>query len=383
MATNKIQLLFNLVLFCIATTNLNAQNLLFKSSFEEGISLEPPFYDSPDSGTWWQNLKGADASGYSWPINLWGGKGIFQVLVDAKLPSTDYIENTLEIINDRNENPTQAIHLNIKKKAEGWTQDPYIIETDYEGGDIYLRYNLKFESNLKTLLSNDGWLTFFEWKTSGDYRIAAYVYNDDTNGLHWYVHGDSEANGGLPYEEYWFKENLEIDVPQGEWFTVEIFWHRSTGNDGRFWWAIDGKIVADYKGPTRIIEPINRIMLFTAYTSSNTIHHWVDDIEIWDEFPCGDGQPCFDESSLSVSEKELSNDTQFYPNPSKGTITFDLDMIGNQYEIYSPHGQLLASGIFDSNILNTSKIKHSLFLVKIKNIKTGENYFVKVLNQQK
>jgi len=378
MARHKTQLLLSLLLLSIAT-NLNTQNLLFKSSFEEGISLDPPFYDSPDSGTWWQNLKGADASGYSWPINLWGGKGTFQVLVNAKLPSINYIENTLEMINDRNGTPTRAVHLNIKKKAEGWTQDPYIIETDSEGGDLYLRYNLKFESNLETLLANDGWLTFFEWKTSGDYRIAAYVYNDQVNGLHWYVHGDSEANGGLPYDEYWFKENLEIDVPQGKWFTVEIFWHRSTGDDGRFWWAIDGEIVADYKGSTKILKPINRIMLFTAYTSSNTLHQWVDDIEIWDSFPCGNGKPCFDNSNLSILEEDIQK-IKFYPNPSKGTITFDIEMIGNQYEIYSPHGQLLTSGKFDSNTLDTSKIMYSLFLLKVKDKITGKSYFIKILN---
>jgi hypothetical protein len=40
-------------------------------------------------------------------------------------------------------------------------------------------------------------------------------------------------------------------------------------------------------------DPIDRIMLTQVYAGGAVPEYqWVDDIEIWDGFPCGDGVPC-------------------------------------------------------------------------------------------
>lgn len=269
--------------------------LLFKSGFEEGVFLEPARAD--EGGVWYQNIKGSDVEGFSFPISLWGSKGVFQVLVDAEHNASVYIQNELITTVGHKGKPSRVISSTIMKADKQWTQDPYILDEAKEQGDLYVSYWLKLPKNLLEVLGDgsqdDGWCTFFEWKSSGDYRIAAYVYMDNGRPF-WYVHGDNEANPEIevPYQEYWHLENKKVAVPEGEWFHVEFFWHRSIGKDGRFWWAVDGNVVADYHGRNKIKEPINRIMLFTVYAEKYPLTQLVDDIEIWDGFPCGEGQSC-------------------------------------------------------------------------------------------
>ncbi len=260
--------------------------LLFKSGFEKGVYLEEPY--TGDTEIWWQEIKGSDVDGFSWPIKIWNHSGILQMIVGRDKNIWEYIENRMEYVVGPDNRSTRALHQIIKRYDYdyGCTQDPYIIYTNgTEKGDLYIKYDLKFPSNLKELLGKDGWLTFCEWKTVDDYRLAFYVYSDEYGDLYWYVHGDSNVNGDEPYEEYWYEENRSVEVPQGKWFTVEIYWHRSEDEEGRVWWAIDGKTIVDHRGPNKISSPINAIMIFTAYSSAEYFHQWIDNIEIWNGFP--------------------------------------------------------------------------------------------------
>ena len=77
---------------------------------------------------------------------------------------------------------------------------------------------------------------FFEWKTSDDYRTAAYVYAEEGISC-CYVHGDNVAKDNYgKYREYWAIENRSIPVSE---------------DDGRFWWAVNGDVIADYHGPNK------------------------------------------------------------------------------------------------------------------------------------
>ena len=281
----------------------NRPTLLFKSSFGEGVYLEPP-YPEPGVDNWWQHLKGQDDSGFAWPIEIWGKRGLFQMITGHNNKINDFIENRIETVTGPDGKPTRALHQIIKQKDFEWTQDPYSVYTDgQEGGDLYLRYNLKFPKNLAQVMTAngaEGWLTFCEWKTTNDYRLAFYVYVDDADSPpYWYVHGDNVVGEYGEYKEFWYEENKEIPVPEDEWFTVEIFWHRSTGADGRVWWAVNGNVIADHYGPNKLVSPINILMLFTAYAGATYYHQWVTDIEIWDGFPCGEGQPCYQKQRKS------------------------------------------------------------------------------------
>jgi len=275
------------------TTNAK---LLFKSGFEEGVYLDKPYAD--EGGVWYQDIKGSDVEGFSFPINIWETKGIFQVLVDSEVNASAYIQNKIITTKGHDGMQTRVLSSHILKSDKSWTQDPYILMDAKEDGDLYVSYWLKLPKDLLSVLgdgsNDDGWCTFFEWKTSDDYRIAAYVYIEDDTP-YWYVHGDNVANQKIkvPYDEYWFRENKAVAVPEGEWFKVEFFWHRSTGKDGRFWWAVDGNVIVDYHGANKIKESIDRIMLFTVYAEKYPLRQLVDDVEIWDGFPCGEGKSCY------------------------------------------------------------------------------------------
>jgi len=128
----------------------------------------------------------------------------------------------------------------------------------------------------------------FEWKTAGDFRISVNITAFNGTTPSWDVRADNNANGGLPFEEYWRDTNTTVPVPVGEWFKFEIFWHRSAGDDGRVWAAINGQVLSDHYAPTKGVNnaPINRIFLTQVYSgSSYPIYQWQDDVQIWSTFP--------------------------------------------------------------------------------------------------
>jgi hypothetical protein len=273
----------------LMTVSVANEKLIFKSSFEDGVFLSSP--DRKGSSIWWQELRGSDVPGFSWPLSILGEKGSFQMIVDND-DIDEYIKNELEVVPGIEGKPTRVLHQIIKKKEHRWTQDPYSIHLNGEVfNQLYMRYALKFPQNLGDKLGEKGWLTFAEYKTYSDYRLAIYVYSDINKKLYWHVHGDNVVAGyDTTYKKFWERDNKSIAVPENEWFNVEIFWNHSIEN-GRVWIAINGKVIVDYQGVIQRDEKINQIMFFTNY-ASNPIEQWIDDIEIWSDFPCGQGKSC-------------------------------------------------------------------------------------------
>jgi len=273
----------------ILITPIQSANIIFKSSFEDGSYLLEP--DRKGSKIWWQNINNDKASDFSWPIKIQGEEGSFQMIVNDD-NIDEYIENKIEITRGIDNKKTKALHQTIKKKEHGWTQVPYIINTkDKEQRKLYIRYSLKLPKNLSEHLGANSWLVLSEYKTISDYRLALYIYTDENKKLYWYAHGDNIVLDDVPYEEYWYRENREVPVLEGEWMDIEIYWKRSTKDDGRVWLTVNGNNVIDYKGSTKIEDPIQAIMLFTNY-AKKPISQWIDNIEIWDGYPCGILKSC-------------------------------------------------------------------------------------------
>ena len=147
----------------------------------------------------------------------------------------------------------------------------------------------------------------FSWKTGsavgiddGDYRVILNIASWNRPGAphpgrpYWEVRGDNAAGADPNYVEFWRVENRGVPVPLGEWFKFEAFWHRSTGDDGRIWMAVNGQVIADRAGPNRIARDINRIALSGVYSGEPyPLYQWLDDLQIWSGFPpeCAD-PPC-------------------------------------------------------------------------------------------
>ena len=257
----------------------------------------------------WQGIVGIDSiTGFAWPPNIWGGGATqFQLLVDAPvnaLTIDNYMVNQIQTVTGRNGNPTRALYSEIKQSgccgtnSQGGaaTQDPFMIQPAGEQGDLYISYWIKLQPDLLQKMTPQNWRAFFEWKTAGDYRVIAYVASWDggcggvkpMGPLFWQIRGDNNANGGLPYQEFWRVDNCAFAVPVAEWFKFEVFWHRSSGADGRVWMAFNGQVIADHHGPNKGVwnASINRIMMPNLYSgSAYPIYQWVDDVEIWDGFP--------------------------------------------------------------------------------------------------
>jgi hypothetical protein len=291
------------------------------------MSILPPV-DCWGTGCW-QDLVGLDSlSSFTWPGNLWGGGGKFLMLTDpvtvTPLTIGDYLFNRMEQVVGHRGIDTTALHQRISQNVNGTgpmgtspSQNEFQFLPKQDVRDLYVSYWMKLQPDLVEKMNNlpDGpgingggtWRAIFALKTggqtswggpadNGDYRIEAYVMTSGGGQPYWVLLGDSNAGGGAPNTNGWYVENRSVPVPAGEWFKLEIFWHRSAGEDGRVWMAINGQSIADRRGANvgAWNMPINRIMAPILYSgSAMPIYQWVDDLEIWDGFPsaAGDNPP--------------------------------------------------------------------------------------------
>lgn len=269
--------------------------LLFKSNFEGSLTLGEPY----DCGTsCWQDINGSGSvGGYSWPPEVWQGGGKLQLLADTPVtPDTvnSYVFNELQNVMGPHGHPTSALYSEVRKNGGGSTQTPFLLtpSTTALQGDLYVSYWIKLQPDLLKRLGPNSWWVLFEWKTNAQQRLITYICTDRMNKPYWYLKAD-DLSGGTT-RTFWQTANHAAPVPDGEWFKFEFFWHRSAQNDGRAWQAINGQMVFDRFGPLLGgNDPIDRIMLTQVYAGGTPpLYQWVDDIEIWDGFPCGDGVPC-------------------------------------------------------------------------------------------
>jgi hypothetical protein len=307
----------------------SAPTLLFKSNFGPGVSLGAPrnlYAPSTGGGGGWQDLAGTDReTGFIWPVAALGAKfsGIQLITVDPITPETvgEHITAEIRQVPGPNGTPVSALFQRVHKKApagmvpagKGHAQAPLILIRPAALGDVpdvYLSYWFKHQADLATQLDNTvpagNWRAQFEFKTGGyrgidgqgDYRIITYVMKGADGRLFWRAKGDNDANGPRvgPRVDYWIEDNSRVPVPVDAWFKYEVFWHRSSGSDGRFWAAVNGQVVADHHGPNMGAYnlPITRLMITTAYSGGHSgVQSLMTGLEIWNGFPCGVGVSCY------------------------------------------------------------------------------------------
>ncbi|MFA6923364.1 MAG: T9SS type A sorting domain-containing protein [Bacteroidales bacterium] len=351
------------------------------------------------------------ATGNKEPMLPWNAtKSYFDMIADVPVTLStlgNYITNEIQEVTGPDGNPCHALFQNLKiNNAAGpeWgaSQDGFMIYRESvesgdttDTGDVYYTYWFKFQSNLVAALgtsSNTAWRVLSEWKTGGmiesgsptwkgDYRIITHVLkNTSTGKLYWHTEGDNVANFFSESQKkvHWEVTNTTIPVPVGEWFKYEVFWHRSTGNSGRYWAAVNGQVIVDHIGwnkDTIYKLPINRIMLNNTYGGgASPEQQWTTGLEIWDGWPCGVGVSCYTPTGLS----EKSNQEVFnvYPNPFTTNFTLKIsdapilknamlkinDVCGrevknisiNNHETTIDKGDL-QSGIYFYNIINNNE----------------------------
>ena len=311
----------------------HAANMLFKTDFGSDAELYPPKIAYSVAG--WQDIAGTDIkTGSLGPIALWGAtqSGFDMIASTTVTLSTlsNYVTNEIQQVTGPAGNPVNALFQNLKisnaaPPTWGSSQNAFMIrrglvDSGQQGdtGDVYYTYWFKFQSDLHTQLgtgNGDNWRVMSEWKTGGlnntwkgDYRIITSVIQDSNGRLYWQTDGDNVANGISTKQIYWHINNTTVPVPVGKWFKYEVFWHRSSGSDGRYWAAVDGQVIADHKGSNMGIYnlPINRLFLTNAYSGGKApIQQWLTGLEIWNGFPCGAGVSCYG-NNTNVSTKDTT-----------------------------------------------------------------------------
>ncbi len=307
-----------------AATKTNAQaalaehpsSLLFWSGFEGPLKLLKPA-DCYGRGCF-QELIGRDsATGFGWPFRMLNGENKFQLLVDGPhaTPETvgQYMFNELQTVVGHKGTPTRALYSEVRQSGccgmapQGGraTQNAFHVFPGADADDVYISKWMKFQPDLaEKLRAGAPWRVVFEWKeggyttSGGAFRTILLVTAFRGGALSWQVKWDNDANGGLPKQEFYRRQNARVLVPAGEWFKLEVFWHRSAGSDGRVWYAVNGQVIDDHYGPTIGVNgtPIGRIMINQVYSGSPyPIYQWMDDIQIWKGFPrARAGDPWYD-----------------------------------------------------------------------------------------
>jgi len=282
-------------------------SLLFWSGFNSATALASP--TNCYSNGCWQSVTGTDSNtGSTWPPSINGGSAQFQMIANSSSGSTtsnigNYISNQIQTMTGHTGAQTQAMYseilqsgccgTNSQANSGGSTQDPYIIQPSSDVKDMYISEWVMLQSDLVQKMSAGTWRDLFEWKTSDstgssgtgpDFRVELTIATYGGTP-YWFMSG----NGYVPtYTEYWRINNTSVPVPIGKWFKLEVFWHRSSGSDGRVWMAVNGQVIGDHYGsnvgPNG--SPINRIMMTQLYSGGTfPISQWLDDVQIWSTFP--------------------------------------------------------------------------------------------------
>ncbi len=268
--------------------------LLFKSGFGEGVYIDPELVEDSED---YDFIRGKDSqTGYSWPIDILGASesALHRVADDDHTALWSEIQK----VTGHDGSTTRALYNEETHRENGDTQLTYEILNITQGrSDLYVRYWMKIDDHMLGVPHK--WRALFEYKTKDykdpgeggtGFRLIAFVYTDREGRASWHMQGDRDSSHPI-----WECDTLEPDeichneyvpVITNEWFLTEYYWHWSNGEDGRVWWKINGKVVADHKGPTtRNDNPIDFILFTQLYGDMTPKHQWIDDIEIWDGIP--------------------------------------------------------------------------------------------------
>jgi hypothetical protein len=303
--------------------SLTGPELLFATGFE-GISLAEPSecWNGPPSGCW-QEPTGTDAvTGFSFPIELWGGNSSgFQMIVgtDSIDPSAidEHMKNEIPLVTGPHGTRTHALYQEVTQRANEFpgTQNAFLVFPPTQGftledeEDVYISYYIRLQPDIADQVQLGKWRPLSEFKTAGDYRIVFAVTDwdlDEEPDPVFTAQADNQADAELydwycqllpppctppPYEQFgYYEDPYGTSVPAGEWFRVELFWHRSFEADGRFWTAVNGTTLFDVwgKNVAEGFDPqaIDRVILLNAYSGGPApFYQWIDDVEIWNAFP--------------------------------------------------------------------------------------------------
>jgi hypothetical protein len=290
--------------------------MLFWSGFEAGSELARPA-DCYRNGCW-QDLAGADSStGFRWPPAIGGGTTRFQLITNAPerpTPATlgRWMSNEIRSVVGHRGTRTRALYSEIRQsgccgplpQGGGSTQNALLLMPQSDPRELYFSKWVMLQPDLlENLRRGAAWRTLFEWKEGirddGTFRVSLTVVAYNGTPLHWMVRWDNIAGGARGQKrEFYRRYNAQVPVPVGQWFKLEVYWRRGRGDDGRTWFAVNGKVIDDHRGRTVGVNdrPVGRIFMNQVYSGGPyPIYQWMDDVQLWQGFPTArPGDPWYD-----------------------------------------------------------------------------------------
>ena len=217
----------------------------------------------------------------------------------------NYINNSIETVDGPRGTPTRALKMEVFGPAPGFCCIQSMFQVagmSQRVTDAYTRFWVKLNPELRSQVQanrNEFWRTLWVLKTYNDYRISTFVVGTRGGAPLWRVIVDNNPNGvfpACPDNACWRADIDSVPVPTDRWFLMEVFLHRSRGDDGRFFWAVDGQVLVDRQGPSygAYQENINFLAISGLYgneANMSPAYQWIDDVEVWERPPC-DALPC-------------------------------------------------------------------------------------------
>ena len=290
--------------------------LLFRSGFEGNSALES--IPTARTNDYYQHFSGADCStGFTWPFTFWGANAV-STGIHAIAGSTNtvgkYINNTIETVDGPHGTPTRALKMEVFNPAPGFCCIQSMFQVagmSQQVTDAYTRFWIKLNPELRSQVqanTNEFWRTLWVLKTYNDYRISTFVVGTRGGVPRWRVIVDNNPNGVFPTcpaNACWRSDVDSVPVPTDRWFLMEVYLHRSKGDDGRFFWAVDGQVLVDRYGPSygAYQENISFLAISGLYgneANMSPAYQWIDDVEVWERPPCGT-LPCGPAPNISES----------------------------------------------------------------------------------
>ncbi len=317
-------ILLPLVFFLMLSVNAQqkAGLCLLKSGFEAGVSIsEDRMY-----------LQGSDTGIGSWEKpGGWVDYSDFFYAVGKDKNIRDYMDSAIEDRIGADGKVTRVLRMtNIADDSdrEGTSRNEFSFfgkaePDDYKEG--YVKYQMKLQANLNQLVPFEkeaSWYMIMEWKEpnsqivktaeecknccnaskggTNNYRINVGLMKEaSSNQLFWVVRGEHPQPCRV---EEWRYINREVEVPLGEWFTVEAYMKKHF-TDGHVYFAINGSVVLDTKttkvhGFTGRTTHPEHPMVFQFWSPLKNYHgmewntngavsQWYDNFELWTSFPPG------------------------------------------------------------------------------------------------
>lgn len=266
--------------------------LLFRSGFEDGVVLGPPFIRG---GQQWQTILGTDSeSGFSWsdlPGEILG----FQPLLAPGSDALSRVQNWIVTAPGRSGLSTRVllqVVLADDPEFPGTSRSNYLFRPDERMTDAVQSSWIFLQPNLREAMAGPGvtynWRQVWEAKCAlndvgaPSFRTSVSIAYTPRLGLHWRVVGEHSPIEGKGEPEFGFVDE-DIDVPAGRWFLFEVRLKQHP-TEGRFTCRVDGQTLCDWSGKTMdesFVDKWNLVKLYTDPDKMGAVHwQYVDDVEL-------------------------------------------------------------------------------------------------------